>query len=428
MEVVYRWFAKVYTFVFDYPPSEFSSELFRYFIMAAGSTGIATVLTFGINILGARYMGPAEFGKWNLIGSWAEFLIIVPLFGLTTALPRYLGAATEDESKKIYVGSAFRIMLISSAIILPILWLVQKQFRIIPDASIAGATFVYAIILAFFYFLQSVFQGLKQFKRLSILWIVSAFGFVGTVLIYLFVLHNNSYQSLYLGNVIRLAFMVVAGFFVFGPLFLRSGRGERRELLHFGSFSMLTVVAGFFSLGSIDNIMINRYLGSGAVGLYAAYMVVFSVFINRIINTFSQVFLPSAAGHKQPKALLNNWIRFYGKFLPLIIGGLDVLIWLIFRFYGRGFQFDPKLALLIAISNALYGFLAVVGSILISIGIKGARIGVIFAFTSAAINVGLDMLLIPRLQLYGSVFATLIATVTIIIWSVGYIRRMDYVG
>ncbi len=426
MELLIHWFRKLYNLVFGYDPSEFSSELFRNFVLAAGSTGIATILTFGINILGARYMGPSEFGKWNLIGSWAEFMVIIPLFGFTAAVPRYLGASKDEGQKQRFIGSAFQITMILSLVCFPIFWLIQKQWRVIPDSSLAGATFIYAIILAFFYLVQSFFQGMKQFKRLSILWVVSALGFVATVLIYIFVLHNHSYKSLYLGNVIRLAFMVVSGMVLFGSILWHFSKGESKQLLHFGSYSMLSVVAGFFSLGSIDNIMLNHFLGPSSVGLYSAYMVAFSIFIGKIVSAFSQVFLPMASGSSNPKDLLSGVLnKVKILFFPLVFG-LFILIWLVFGFYGKGFVFDPKLAFMIGISNALYGILVIIGNIVITIGIKGARIGVLFAITSASINVIFNYILIPRFQLYGTVFATILATLTVMIWAIRFIRTNTF--
>jgi O-antigen/teichoic acid export membrane protein len=417
-------FRKIYIRLFGYPPSDFSQELLRNFVFAAGSTGIATVLTFGVNILAARGMGPTEFGRWNLIGSWAEFLIIVPLFGLTTAIPRYLGASA-DESKPAIIGSGFRIVVIASVISFPVFWFIEQRFHIIKDASLVNATFVYGIILAFFYFVQSIFQGLKQFKRLSILWIISALGFVGVVLFYLYAGHNYTYFSLYWGNVVRLLFMVVAGLIFFAPMLLKYDKGMSKELRKFGSYSMLSVVAGFFSLGSIDNIMINRYLGAEAVGLYAAYYVAFSIFTGKILASFLQVLLPMASGHPNPKQLLLSILRLAWKFGIGLFLGLVILIRIIFIFYGENYIFDWRIATVLGLNITLYAIVMIVGYIITSKGIRGARYGLISSVGAATTNIFLDILLIPKFGLLGSVFASLGMVVAIAIIQF-FIVRTNY--
>jgi O-antigen/teichoic acid export membrane protein len=343
---------------------------------------------------------------------------------MTAALPRYLGAS-DEQSKPFILGSGFRITLISSIISFPIFWFIQKKFEIIKDSGLVNAIFIYAIILTFFYLVQSLFQGLKQFKRLSILWIVSALGFVGAVLFYLFVLHNFSFLSLYGGNVIRLGFVIAIGLILFGRQLFFYSREKSRELMHFGSYSMLSVVAGFFSLGSIDNIMINRYLGPSAVGLYAAYYVAFSVFVSKILNAFLQVFLPMASGHPNLYQLLKGVLKIALKFGILMYIGMVAMIRILFYFYGRDFVFDWKIALTLAFNVTLYGFMIVSGYTITAKGLKGARYGFISAVLAAMVNVTLDIVLIPRYQLLGSVYASIVATVSIITFQL-YVVRTGY--
>ena len=97
----------------------------------------------------------------------------------------------------------------------------------------------------------------------------------------------------------------------------------------------------------------------------------------------------------------------------LVLGGMFVLTWLLFQFYGSAFVFDWRLALLMAISVTLYTFLMILGNIIASAGIRGARFGVIFSISSAVINVTLNALLIPHFGLFGAISASIIATLVI---------------
>ncbi|GAH49698.1 unnamed protein product, partial [marine sediment metagenome] len=175
-------------------------------------------------------------------------------------------------------------------------------------------------------------------------------------------------------------------------------------------------------LGTIDNLMINYYLGPSAVGLYAAYYIVFSIFIGRVLNTFSQVFLPMASHSKDVKLLFRRSLMFIKKIGILILGGNFCLIWFLFKLYGKAFSFDWRLASLMALSVTLYCFLMILGNIIVSTGIRGARIGTIFAFSSATLNVVLNAILIPHFQLFGAIIATLIVTLTMMIFVIYFIK------
>ncbi|MBA7631723.1 hypothetical protein ES703_39258 [subsurface metagenome] len=378
---------KVHFFVFKAPPGEFTKRLIKNLFFAFFGVGGATLITFGFNVLAVRYLGPAEFGKWNLIGSIAQFFIILPLWGLATACLRYLGV--ERKNKGLIIGTSFRVVVLLSLLFFPLYFILAPVLQNILkiDTPLYSFALLYGLIFVFFHLFQSFFQGLEKFKKLSFLWIASAFIFVGIVCFYLFYLDNFSFKVLFWGNAWRLGFIIFVGILIFRKFLLKFSRQAFNKVFRYGGFSMLSAFAGFFSLGTIDNLMINYYLGPSAVGLYAAYYIVFSIFIGRVLNTFSQVFLPMASHSKDVKLLFRRSLRFIKKIGILILGGNFCLIWFLFKLYGKAFSFDWRLASLMALSVTLYCFLMILGNIIVSTGIRGARIGTIFAFSSATLNV-----------------------------------------
>lgn len=411
-----KWLiVKFHFLIFNSPPGEFSKRLIKNLFFAFFGIGGASLITFGFNILAIRFLGPTELGKWNLIGGIAEFFVILPLWGLTYGSLRYLGA--EREKKEEIIGTAFRIFFLLTLlfffIYLTLAPFLKTFLRI--DSSLYNFALLYAFILVFFYLFQSFFQGLEEFKKLSFLLIGSAFIFSALVSFYLFIFHNFSFESLFWGNFWRLSIIIIAGFLIFRKSLLKFNYQTFKKIFSYSTFQMFSVFAGFFSLGHIDNLMINYFLGQKAVGLYSAYYLGFSIFVGRILNTFSQVFLPMASNLGEIKELFKRWKILAKKSGIIVLALIFFLIWLLFKFYGEQFIFDWRLAILMALNITLYGFLMILGNIIASIGIKGAKIGTIFAFSSAFLNVVLNYLLIPKFQLFGAVFATLITILTIMI-------------
>lgn len=413
---------KTHLFLFKKTPGEFTKRFLKNLFFAFFGVSGVTLITFGFNILAVRYLGPVEFGKWNLIGSISEFLIILPLWGLTYACLRYLGAERENREK--IIGTCFRTVFFLSLVFFLIYFIFHpilvKFFKI--DSHLFFYSLIYAFALIFFYLFQSFFQGLGKLKILSFLLISSALLFVVIISFYLFFVQKFTFEALFWSNFGKLFLIILAGFLIFNKFLLSFNWQTFKKLFPFGSFSMLSVFAGFFSLGNIDNLMINYFLGPAAVGLYAVYYIGFSVFISRILNTFSQVFLPMASGYGDIKELFSRWTIFIKKIFFLILAGNIFLIWLLFQFYGEIFVFDWQLAFLMSLNITLYGFLMILGNIIVSVGIRGAKIGVVFAFVSAIINVVLNFILIPRFGLFGAVAASLAATSTIMILAIWFIK------
>lgn len=410
---------------FLFPSDTFAGRLIKNFSILFSGSIIATAITFGFNILVVRYIGPTEFGRWNIVGSLSELFIIIPLFGMQVAVVRYLGSK-ENEPKSIIGTSFLTVSCLTIFLFLFYIFFKPILFRLlnISDNQIFYLAIIYSLVLIFFYLFQSFFQGVGQFKKLSVFWIISALIFVGSVLVSVFLLNDHSFLSLWYGNLLRLFFFVVIGIIVFGKFLFKFNKTVFKELSLFGFYQMISVFAGFFSLGMIDNLMINYYLGPTAVGIYAAYYAVFSIFLAKILTPFSQVFLPMASGHPDIKGIFSTIIKIYKKWAAWLVIAVFFAILVLFKFYGKDFIFDWKLAMLMTIYVLLYISIIILGNLIVSVGIRGAKFPMIFSITSSIINVVLNIILIPRWQLAGSIIASIIATSAILLASIYVLKRL----
>lgn len=401
---------KLYFFIFQKQPGEFSKKLIKNLYYAFFGVGGATLLTFIFNTLAVRYLGAEEYGKMNMITSVSSFFVILPLFGMNIAALRYLAA--ERQNWKAVLNSTFLVVIIFSLLSLPIYFLlrvpIQDLFKIsTPFYSLAV---IYAFLTVFFQLFQSFFQGLEKFKRLSYLWIISALVFVVSISYYLFLAKNYSFNGLFWSNSFRLIFFIVITLIILKPNIFKAKVDDSKKLVNFGSYAVLSNFIGFFAMANIDNIIINRYLGVVAVGLYSAYYASFSIFSSKVLTTVYEVFLPMFSGYGSIKELFVRFLIFIKKIGAAIFLGNFLLVWLLFKFYGHAFIFDYRLGLLIALSATIWTINPMLTSIVQSLGIKGMKIGMISTIIIATLNVGLDLILIPKWGLFGAVISTILAS------------------
>ena len=430
MEIYDKYFQKVlygvHLLIFKSQPGDTTKRFIKNLFYAMSGVGGATLITFGFNVLAIRYLGPTEFGKWNLISSIAELFVILPLWGLTNASLRYLGS--DKEHQKEIIGTSFRTVFLLSLLLFPsyLFFSPSLQKTLAIDNLLFSFAVIYALVLVFFYIFQSFFQGSENFKKLSFLWIGSAFIFVGVVWVYLFGFHDYSFKGLYWGNLGRLLLIILAGVVFFNKELLDFSSRKFKKLFTYGSLSMLSVFAGFFSLGATDNLMINYFMDSTSVGIYSAYYIIFAILTGRIFNTFSQTFIPAASGTGDVKILFSKAATLTKRgVFPVFLGNI-LLIWILFRLYGKEFSFDIFLAMIISLSTSIYCFRMIFGNILASRGIKGAKFGPIFALTNACLNILFNLILIPKYGIHGAALATLMTVLITLSFPFYAIKKYFY--
>lgn len=424
-DLVRTWVSKLHYLIFGTAPGEITKRFLKNLSFAMVGTWGATLVTFGFNIWVVRQIGPGEFGKWNLIGSVAEFLAVFPTWGLTVAALRYLGA--ERARHQAVMGTIFRTVLLLAAFFFPTYFFLQPYLAPVfhVEASLYVFALAYSLASLFFYLFQSFFQGMEMFRELSVLWIGSAFIFAGTVWAYLSLSREASFLPLFWGNFWRLLLIVAAGLVVFRKALAFFDRALFREVFAYGTYNLVGAVAGFFTLAHIDNLLINYFLGPAAVGLYAAYYAGFSIFTSKILTTYSQVFLPIASGYPDLEALFRRVIRGMKRTGAGIFGANLLLIWLLFCFYGEKFAFSWSLASLMALSITLYTFLFLVSYIIAATGTRGAKLSVKYLVPAGPVlNVALDLLLITQLHLAGAVIATIATTTILLLIALSILRRL----
>lgn len=405
---------KLYVLIFRRPPGDISKLFAKNLLYSyAGALG-SSLVTFAFSIWAVRTLGPIEYGKANLVVNVAQFLMLPLLFGLTNSASRYL--ARETDSRKEITSAIFANFALLAAVLLPIFWLIRNPLTawVRLEQPLYVWAIAYAFIVGFSYIVQACLRGLGEFKKYALLNIAASVIFALS-LTYVFAVRGDfSYAGFTASSLLRWLVFTGIAVSILSPLFQKPSLHWMKETMRFGAYHAFLYASALFFIGMIDNVMLNYYRGTAAVGLYSAYFLVFTVFSGKILHPFIEVLYPTVSALDDARALFRKTMLAAKKLLPLLFAAVMILIAVLFRFYGKAYPFSWGLAGLMSFNVVIYTLIGLLTAIIGSRGIAGARI-VLAAYSAAAVvNVFLNALLIPRWNLYGVMIATALASGTLL--------------
>ena len=168
---------------------QFTKDLF--------SLGTASAITFllitPIGILAGRFLGPAEYGKYHLIYSIAQFFLVFMLFGLHAAFIQQYSQAKEfqkEKLKKAFFSLQILLVLLTSLFFLVLAPFLAKFFKV--EKSIIFYAILFCILLTLYNAVRAFLQAKKKFKRFALAELIRgaiSLSFFGALLV-LFHLKN----------------------------------------------------------------------------------------------------------------------------------------------------------------------------------------------------------------------------------------------
>jgi len=165
--------------------------------------------------------------------------------------------------------------------------------------------------------------------------------------------------------------------------------------------------ASYAVMSNVDRMLISRYLGLSSVGLYEAYFFATMGVANYLMIIFDTVFFPEVSRHDRRVmwAKMKHILKISPFiYLATLLSGV-VIITLFGSEYGLGFSLLLFFPLLCAVRfvYGMYNWYSM------SLGVKGVRNSFVSITVAALLDIGLNILLLPKLGLLGAVLAALIA-------------------
>lgn len=370
-----------------------------------------------------REMTLEAFGMLMLGVTSTNLLSLLALLGLPAASSRFLsGRLQEDMSTNasaiinlglVYVLFALAILIPLSASIAPVFSDTQT-FHIVFFVAVMGIPFQ-----AGFRIFESILQAREGNLQLLLLAIADGcFKILWPVGLYA---ATQSVPGAMLGVVLAYLSSALTALFLVGrhsPFVYRLPRP--RIMMGIARFAIPTMVVGFsYVLASqADRLMVGAFRPNGEVGAYAA-AAVFAMLLSLVHTAFTRIFLPLASdSYRTGNAQELDSIYQFASRWSAGVSGFGVLLFAAFGnkllalVFGPEFQTTSAHATMVILSlfyftAALFGPTTSVLQMGGSHHIEGGN-AVLFLVT----NIGLNLMLIPRLGMTGAALATLLSGLT----------------
>jgi len=385
-----------------------------------GLSAVITPLVFLSNVILlpilTRNLVIADYGTFALIIITLSLVPTLATLGLQSSLIRF-GAAAKDKRdiQELFYSTGF-IVLIASLVVSGLFLLFAPQIAgsLFQNNLTTALLLVPNILIACLnWFVLQYFVTFQQIKRYT--WLNLFNAYLNTALVAYFVLSGDGLE----GAVIALLIQQLTVFFVMMYLivaeigFAVPRLTNIRQYLNYG----LPLVPGSLSswlVNSSDRYLIALFLGTAAVGYYSPGYTAGTTI--GMISAPLAVLLPAVLSKyydenniAEIRTILTYSLKYFiGMVLPCVFA-LSVLskpILLVLstpQIAANGYQVTP----FVAAGTALVGAYSVIVTI-IALEKKTATIGTIWML-AAALNFGLNLVLIPYLGLVGAALTTFLA-------------------
>lgn len=378
----------------------------------------ALVALSGIILLSVitKTLGAYDYGIWAQAQVTISLVLGFVGLGLPYAMTRFLPAKTDRGEIQEEFWSVFCLVFLA-ALIGSIIMIAGADF--IAGAFFEGATQIVIItgLIILVWSLDMVLLGLyrsfRQMRRYSIFVVADAYGQIG-IIAYL-VLNGYGVLSMVLAVLaIRIVIFIILFFLVRHQVGIRKPHFSRiREYL---SFSLPTIVGNVANwvVTSSDRYVIGYFLGAASVGAYSVADRLGSPLL-MIIGVLGFVLPPTLSklydeGRMEEVRVHLDYSLKYALALAIpFVCGATILAKPVLRLFStpeiasQGYLVLP----VVALSTAVFVSGGVINHIIILV--KKTKVSGMAWAVAAAVNLGLNILVVPYWGILGAAITTLIA-------------------
>lgn len=336
------------------------------FVGGAASSGVLLLTT----ILAGRFLGPTEYGKFNFVAALSQIIFALTMLGMDRASLRFVAQAKEAASQSKMLSSSLQFF-VAVATLFSLLYFLVHPF--LADALQVPSTLMlmalaYGVCFGGRQLFDSFIRGLHEFKFQAIARLVESLIILlaFAVLFVYFTPHHYGHYALAL----------MAGYFFFTllctwrlkPHFVRFDREAFKPQF---SFAKIYFVGALLAIlfGSLDKIVIGKYMSFQDLGIYGAYMAASLNFTSQLNTIFGNVFSPMLSKDLSNTPLVLKKIdrTFALFFIPLLLTVMGVtaaILWLLGREYPLtlSYVFSFSLLALLTMIFSVYAMVVAVYS------------------------------------------------------------------
>ena len=394
----------------------------------AGIDGVGTafniLIMFATGVFITRTIGADLFGKYSLSKSIFDVLAVFAVFGLNTGVVRLTSKYTALREPRSVKGTLLSGIAITSAlsavIVLAILFLAPFLARRAFD-NVEGIDLVlrvHFIGLPFFALMMVILgytQGLKTLKYSALVELIARPVIRLVVILSLFLVGLKLFAVVF-GSIISF-FMAALMAFYFARKISPFNFGKTRTKLvtrELFFYSLPLVLARFMNvtISRSNTILVGFFKDSTSTGLFGA-AVMLSPFISLSLISFGKIFAPviSELWEKQEHAELQQTFKTVSKWI-LSLGYPVFLIIMLFSpslllVFGPDFVKAGTTLRLLALGQMVNAAVGPAGFMLSMTGRQ--KLNMFNSIGLAALNIVLNIVMIPKYGIAGAALATTIA-------------------
>lgn len=354
---------KIHYKIFSAPMSDEMKVFFSYLSWTFFASMVATPIMMVVATLAGRFMGPTEYGKYNLVLIINQFLLIFIFFGLDVTSVKYLAKAQTflDRKQEISTTSRFVFsLLIAQLAVALILYPILKTLSISYSFLILVVA-IYTFVVTIKAMLDQSIRGMEKFKQQAQGKIIES---IIVVILFVFVfilLKKNDYLNFLLVTGLGAITISLFYFRYLSQYFGASDKNILAKRLREGKLFFISALTGTLFM-SADKIIVARYLGIQALGVYSAYYFASFGVANQINQILVNIFFPISARLKNKSFIQKIDKLLFVSLAPftLLLALIVIVIMLIFGkeyplnyYYVIGFSFFSALYFFQALYNAI---------------------------------------------------------------------------
>ena len=369
------------------------------------------IISFFIGVWLARYLGPENYGIISYVLAFAGLFSFIASLGVDGILNRELVAHPEQRDE--LMGTAFRLKLIGgglafvitviAAFIFESSWLVRSLIILYSLVFVMQAVNVISIFFQANVLsknnARSVLIATVISSILKIILIISGKGIIWLALIYFLdsVWQGLGYLWSYKCHNLKFKNW-------------KFNKGLAKKIISSSWFLILSSASVYIYM-KIDQVMIGHFMGERAVGLYAAAVRFVEVWYFIPVMICSSVF-PAIVNAKNNELIYRK--RLKALYLLMIVIALIIAVpstilapWAITVLFGKEFIASVSI-LQIYVWSSIGFFLGwAINQYLLSE--NKTKVIMFYNLLSMILNIGLNLILIPKLGLIGAACSTLIS-------------------